>query len=81
MLPYYISVKFNDANLLDYLEQTKDKPVISILDANHKPDKSTIVGFVQHGTKLKFTVNLNRAKKNSVIFDSHLLRIAVNVYR
>ena len=69
------------SNMSAYLDKIKDQPVVSILDTEFKPDKSAIISFVQRGTKLKFTVNLDRSKQNGVTFDSHLLGVAVNVYK
>lgn len=61
------------------LEKLKNEPIVSIVDAELSRGNSAIILFVQSGTKLKFSVNLSRAKQNGIEFDAHLLRVAISV--
>jgi len=70
----------NNGDMASYLEQVRNKPLVSMLDRKSLDKNSAIISFVQRGTKLKFSVNLSQAKLKGFKFDSHLLKIATTVY-
>lgn len=63
-----------------FLEKIKGEAVITILDKDCEIDSPVLIRFLQRGTRLRFFINSSEAKRSRLIFNSHMLRSAIDVF-